>query len=446
MRLLGTVFVLALVLVALPAGGAAQEADVTNPEIVCGSADGNWHAADAVVSCTASDSESGLFDPLDASFDLTTDVAPGEENADAATGSRQVCDVAGNCATAGPILSNQVDKKAPLVVCATATLPWHGSNVTISCTASDGGSGLADIAQANVSLSTNVLDGSETANASTESTGVCDVIGNCAQAGPVGGNKVDRKDSHDPTTVRSTDHRLDRWSRDARIDMFWTGASDGGSGVDGFSYSWTQHSGSEPDQTKNKEQGAHTATSQGLSTGKWWFHIRTRDNVGNWTSTEHRGPYLIDITRPQVKALSASGKTDRKITLRYRTADNTHRTRERITVSRSGSTVASWSKGFGSAFWGTTQSVSWTPHSAGSYSLCVEAFDPAGNSRRDCAGISVTNPAPPAAKCDPSYPGVCIPPPPPDLDCGDVPYTNFTVVGSDPHGFDGDGDGVGCES
>jgi hypothetical protein len=48
--------------------------------------------------------------------------------------------------------------------------------------------------------------------------------------------------------------------------------------------------------------------------------------------------------------------------------------------------------------------------------------------------------------CHPSYPDFCIPPPPPDLDCSDVSGSNFTVVGSDPHGFDGDGDGVGCES
>jgi micrococcal nuclease len=48
-------------------------------------------------------------------------------------------------------------------------------------------------------------------------------------------------------------------------------------------------------------------------------------------------------------------------------------------------------------------------------------------------------------KCDPSYPDVCIPPPPPDLDCADVPYKNFRVVGADPHRFDGDHDGVGCE-
>jgi len=31
------------------------------------------------------------------------------------------------------------------------------------------------------------------------------------------------------------------------------------------------------------------------------------------------------------------------------------------------------------------------------------------------------------------------------LDCADVPYKNFRVVGADPHRFDGDHDGIGCE-
>ena len=53
---------------------------------------------------------------------------------------------------------------------------------------------------------------------------------------------------------------------------------------------------------------------------------------------------------------------------------------------------------------------------------------------------------PDAAHCDPSYPGVCIPAPPPDLDCGDVSVRRFRVVGADPHRFDVDGDGLGCES
>lgn len=48
--------------------------------------------------------------------------------------------------------------------------------------------------------------------------------------------------------------------------------------------------------------------------------------------------------------------------------------------------------------------------------------------------------------CDPSYPGVCIPPAPPDLDCGDISYRRFTVRQPDLHRFDGDRDGIGCES
>jgi len=47
--------------------------------------------------------------------------------------------------------------------------------------------------------------------------------------------------------------------------------------------------------------------------------------------------------------------------------------------------------------------------------------------------------------CDPSYPDVCIAPYPPDLDCGEIGYSNFRVVGEDPHGFDRDKDGIGCE-
>ncbi|OGS48430.1 MAG: hypothetical protein A3K68_01455 [Euryarchaeota archaeon RBG_16_68_13] len=56
------------------------------------------------------------------------------------------------------------------------------------------------------------------------------------------------------------------------------------------------------------------------------------------------------------------------------------------------------------------------------------------------------SPLPPPGDCDPSYPDVCIPPPPPDLDCADIPYRRFRVLPPDPHHFDGDRDGIGCES
>lgn len=53
---------------------------------------------------------------------------------------------------------------------------------------------------------------------------------------------------------------------------------------------------------------------------------------------------------------------------------------------------------------------------------------------------------PVTGNCSSSYPTVCIPPAPPDLDCGQIAFRRFTVLPPDPHGFDGDNDGVGCES
>jgi hypothetical protein len=41
---------------------------------------------------------------------------------------------------------------------------------------------------------------------------------------------------------------------------------------------------------------------------------------------------------------------------------------------------------------------------------------------------------------------VCIQPPPPDLDCADVRFRLFEVSEPDPHNFDGDHNGLGCEA
>jgi hypothetical protein len=52
--------------------------------------------------------------------------------------------------------------------------------------------------------------------------------------------------------------------------------------------------------------------------------------------------------------------------------------------------------------------------------------------------------------CAPSYPSICVPPPPPALRCADIASRNFrvnyTVAAPDPQGFDGDHNGMGCES
>jgi micrococcal nuclease len=53
-----------------------------------------------------------------------------------------------------------------------------------------------------------------------------------------------------------------------------------------------------------------------------------------------------------------------------------------------------------------------------------------------------------AAGCDPAYPDLCIPSPPPDLDCRyvyDQGFRHITVLPPDPHNLDGNHDVVACE-
>lgn len=94
---------------------ALFEPDEMPPTWACDDPPTGWSATNVVVSCSANDSGSGLANPGDATFQLETTVGLGTETASATTNIREVCDVAGNCATAS-VGGIQIDRKAPSVV------------------------------------------------------------------------------------------------------------------------------------------------------------------------------------------------------------------------------------------------------------------------------------------------------------------------------------------
>ncbi|HVS07467.1 MAG TPA: hypothetical protein VHK65_15070 [Candidatus Dormibacteraeota bacterium] len=129
----------------------AWQVDTTAPTIQCAAPDALWHATDVSLTCTAADSGSGLANPSDATFTLSTSVASGNETANASTGSHQVCDVLNNCATAGPISGIKVDKKPPTITAGAITTTdsqpyvsgaWTNQSVRVSFACTDGGSGV----------------------------------------------------------------------------------------------------------------------------------------------------------------------------------------------------------------------------------------------------------------------------------------------------------------
>jgi uncharacterized repeat protein (TIGR01451 family)/uncharacterized delta-60 repeat protein len=129
---------------AASAGFDVTVRDSTPPSVLCGSADGAWHADNISIACTAADIV-GLSNAADAAFALFTAVPDGVETPDAATDSRAVCDAAGNCITVGPLGGNRIDRKAPSISFAApaATTYPLGATVTSAYSCADAGSGVA---------------------------------------------------------------------------------------------------------------------------------------------------------------------------------------------------------------------------------------------------------------------------------------------------------------
>jgi hypothetical protein len=121
--------------------------DTEPPVITCDPPDGLWHANNVSIACTAADAGSGLANPADAAFVLSTSVPAGIETANALTDTREVCDAVGNCKTAGPIGGNMIDRKAPAIVITqpAAAEYTHSDTLVLNYSVTDGGSGVASV-------------------------------------------------------------------------------------------------------------------------------------------------------------------------------------------------------------------------------------------------------------------------------------------------------------
>lgn len=113
--------------------------DKTAPTITLAAAPTAWSKTDVTINGTASDANSALANAADANFTLTTAVPSGTQTANATTNSRQICDKAGNCATAGSVTGIKVDKTLPTT---SFSVQRNGNAFIVTVAVADTGSGI----------------------------------------------------------------------------------------------------------------------------------------------------------------------------------------------------------------------------------------------------------------------------------------------------------------
>jgi subtilisin family serine protease len=108
---------------------------------------------------------------------------------------------------------------------------------------------------------------------------------------------VDNVPPSDPAVISLT-HTRGVPSPNPSITLSWAGASDFGSGVDGYSYQWDSSPTGMPDLIKDAEETLELLTTSLPRGATYYFHLRTRDNAGNWSAGTHAGPFVLTPAPP----------------------------------------------------------------------------------------------------------------------------------------------------
>jgi len=127
----------------------------------------------------------------------------------------------------------------------------------------------------------------------------CDWAGNCTSTKHRGPFWIESQPPTGTSTLASTSHSVNVWSADTTVAMQWSGATDGGSGMQGYSVLFDSNASTDPDAILEVTHDADPHTwDETLGEGTYWFHLRACDVAGNCSAAQHSGPYIIDGTAP----------------------------------------------------------------------------------------------------------------------------------------------------
>lgn len=267
--------------------GCDSTPPVITPTVTGTLGNDGWYTSDVEVSWSVTDPESGVSTSTGCdTTNVTADTA----------GVTFTCSATSGGGSADQSVIVKRDATAPSVSCGSSDGAWHASDVSIACTGSDNLSQLAHAGDASFSLTTSVPAGTETANASTGSRDVFDKAGNLASAGPISGNKVDKK----APTIAITTPANTVYLLNQSVAASFT-CQDGGSGV-------ASCNGSAPN-------GSNVDT---ISAGAKTFTVSSADNAGNAAvpqSVSYSVGFGVAVLYDQTKAAKSGSTIPIKIQL-----------------------------------------------------------------------------------------------------------------------------------
>ncbi|MFG0316045.1 MAG: S8 family serine peptidase, partial [Planctomycetota bacterium JB042] len=102
-----------------------------------------------------------------------------------------------------------------------------------------------------------------------------------------------------PSGLSSSTHTAGVWSTQTSVTVNWNAATDSASGLAGYDTVFDQSPTTVPNGAIDAGPAATSkSTALGASSNAYWFHVRARDNAGNWGAAQHFGPILIDPIVP----------------------------------------------------------------------------------------------------------------------------------------------------
>ncbi len=125
-----------------------------------------------------------------------------------------------------------------------------------------------------------------------------DNVGNWGETKHLGPFYIDTALPAAPTGLTSPSHALSTWSSNTTVTANWTAATDGLSGIAGYSIVWDTSSNTTPPTTRNADNVTSTISTALAGGNSYYFHIRPVDLAGNWGSAAHLGPFWIDPSGP----------------------------------------------------------------------------------------------------------------------------------------------------